>query len=164
MNVRIFSVRAMECMYTQTRPRFILSSERVCKVYFKEGLLAGCLTSQQHVCVSQGLISSENCRCCHTETEAENQIYHLTQSQCSDTGTTSRSPDPITPGAWQGTHWSANFEVTGMTRPGKIPTEEAGIELGSAALEADALTTRPPKLRDLWSDPNNVIYGVTQTK
>ena len=29
MNVRIFGVRAMECMYPQTRPRLILSSERV---------------------------------------------------------------------------------------------------------------------------------------
>ena len=29
MNVRIFGVRARECMCAQTRPRFILSSERV---------------------------------------------------------------------------------------------------------------------------------------
>ena len=29
MNVRIFCVRAMKCMYAQTRPRFILSSEGV---------------------------------------------------------------------------------------------------------------------------------------
>ena len=29
MNVGIFWVRAMKCMYAQTRPRFILSSERV---------------------------------------------------------------------------------------------------------------------------------------
>ena len=29
MNVRIFGVRAMKCMYAQTRPRFILSSEGV---------------------------------------------------------------------------------------------------------------------------------------
>ena len=34
---------------------------------------------------------------------------------------TSPSADPIMPGAWQGSHWSANFEVTGMTRPWKIP-------------------------------------------
>ena len=34
---------------------------------------------------------------------------------------TSPSTDPITPGAWQGSHWSANFEVTGMTRPRKNP-------------------------------------------
>ena len=30
MNVRIFWVRAKKCMCAQTRPRFILSSERVC--------------------------------------------------------------------------------------------------------------------------------------
>ena len=30
-----------------------------------------------------------------------------------------------------------------MTRPGKIPTGKAGTERGSAALEADALTTGP---------------------
>ena len=35
------------------------------------------------------------------------------------TGPTSASADPLTPGAWQGSHWSANFEVTGMTRPRK---------------------------------------------
>ena len=29
MNVRIFWVRAMQCMYAQTRPRFILSPEGV---------------------------------------------------------------------------------------------------------------------------------------
>ena len=29
-----------------------------------------------------------------------------------DTGPTSPSTDPIMPGAWQGSHWSANFEVT----------------------------------------------------
>ena len=36
---------------------------------------------------------------------------------------TSPSADPITPGARQGSHWSAKFEVTGMTRPGKIPSQ-----------------------------------------
>ena len=40
--------------------------------------------------------------------------------------------------AWQGSHWSTNSEVTGMTRPGRIPTEKAGGELGCAALEAYA--------------------------
>ena len=54
--------------------------------------------------------------------------FYLTKSQYIDTGPTSPSADPITPGAWQGSHWSANFEVTGMTRPGKIPTAQAGIE------------------------------------
>ena len=84
-------------------------------------LLVGCLTSQQHASVSQGRICSDNFTCCHTEMEAADQTFHLTQSQYTDTGPTSPSADPITPGAWQGSHWSANFEVTGMTRPRKNP-------------------------------------------
>ena len=72
-------------------------------------LLVGCLTSQQHASVSQGRICSDNLTCCHTEIEAADQTFHLTQSQYTDTGPTSPSADPITPGAWQGSHWSANF-------------------------------------------------------
>ena len=92
-------------------------------------LLVGCLTSQQHASVSQGRICSDNFTCCHTEMEVADQTFHLTQSQYTDTGPTSPSADPITPGAWQGSHWSANFEVTGMTRPEKIPPP-AGFEPG----------------------------------
>ena len=33
----------------------------------------------------------------------------LTQLQYTDTGPTTPSADPISPGAWQGSHWSANF-------------------------------------------------------
>ena len=68
----------------------------------------GCLTSQQHASVSQGRICSDNCTCCHTEIEVADQTFHLTQSQYTATGPTSPSADPITPGAWQGSHWSAN--------------------------------------------------------
>ena len=78
-------------------------------------LLVGCLTSQQHASVSQGRICTDNFTCCHTEMEAADPTFHLTQSQYTDTRLTSPSADPITPGAWQGSHWSANFEVTGMT-------------------------------------------------
>ena len=70
-------------------------------------LLVGCLTSQQHASVSQGRICSDNFTCCHTETEAADPTFHLTQSQYTDTGPTSPSADPITPGAWQGS--SDNF-------------------------------------------------------
>ena len=84
-------------------------------------LLVGCLTSQQQASVSQGRICSDNFTCCHTETEVADQTFYLTQSQYTDTGPTSPSADPITPGAWQCSHWSANFEVTGMTRPRKNP-------------------------------------------
>ena len=86
------------------------------------GWLLGCLTSQQQARVSQERICSDNSTCCHTEIEVADQTFFLTQSQYTDTGTTSPSADPITPGApWQGSHWSANFEVTGMTRPRKNP-------------------------------------------
>ena len=70
-------------------------------------LLIGCLTSQQQASVSQGRICTDNFTCCHTEIEAADQTFHLTQSQYTDTGPTSPSADPITPGAWQGSHWSA---------------------------------------------------------
>ena len=73
------------------------------------GWLVGCLTSQQHARVSQGRICSDNFTCCHTEIEVADPTFYLTQSQYTDTGPTSPSADPITPGAWQGSHWSANF-------------------------------------------------------
>ena len=72
-------------------------------------LLVACLTSQQHASVSQGRICSDNLTCCHTEMQVADQTFHLTQSQYTDTGPPSPSADPITPGAWQGSHWSANF-------------------------------------------------------
>ena len=72
-------------------------------------LLVGGLTSQQHASVSQGRICSDNCTCCHTEIEVADQTFYLTQSQYTDTRPTSPSADPRTPGAWQGSHWSANF-------------------------------------------------------
>ena len=84
-------------------------------------LFVGWLTSQQQASVSQGRICSDNFTCCHTEIEVADPTFYLTQSQYTDTGPTSPSADPITPGAWQGSHWSANFEVTGMTRPRKNP-------------------------------------------
>ena len=84
-------------------------------------LFVGCLTSQQHASVSQGWICSDKFTCCHTEIEVADQTFYLIQSQYTDTGPTSPSADPITPGAWQGNHKRANFEVTGMTPPRKNP-------------------------------------------
>ena len=72
-------------------------------------LLVGCLTSQQQASVSQGRICSDNFTCCHTEIEVADQKFYPTQSQYTDTGPTSPSVDPIMPGTWQGSHWSANF-------------------------------------------------------
>ena len=72
-------------------------------------LFVGCLTSQQQASVSQGRICSDNLTCCHTEIEVADPTFYLTQSQYTDTGPTSPGADPRTPGAWQGSHWSANF-------------------------------------------------------
>ena len=72
-------------------------------------LSVGCLTSRQHASVSQGRICSDSFTCCHTEIEVADPTFHLTQSQYTDTGQTSPSTDPVPPGAWQGSHWNANF-------------------------------------------------------
>ena len=63
-----------------------------------------CSTSQHHASVSQGRICSDNFTCCHTEIEVAEQTFHLTKSKYTDTGPTSLSTDPVTPGAWQGSH------------------------------------------------------------
>ena len=103
-------------------------------------LFVGCLTSQQQASVSQGWICTDNFTCCHTEIEVADPTFYLTQSQYTDTGPTSPSADPRTPGAWQGSHWSANFLVTGMTRPRKKKSwHKRDLNPGSSALEADAL-------------------------
>ena len=93
----------------------------------KEMVFVCCLTSQQHASVSQGWICSDNCTCCHTEIEVADPTFYLTQSQYTDSGPTSPTTDPITPSTWQGSHWSANFEVIGMTWPGKI-LSQVGFE------------------------------------
>ena len=94
--------------------------------------------SWQHASVYQGWICSD-CACCHNEIEVANQTFYFIQSQYTDIRLTSPTTDPIMPGAWQGSHWITKFEVTGMTQP--MP--KAGVKPNSAALKADALTTRP---------------------
>ena len=65
------------------------------------------------------------------------------------TGPTILSADPTMPGALQGSHWSANLEVTGMT-----PLHcKQDLDPGSSPLEADALTTRPMTWRKARSKP-----------
>ena len=114
-----------------------MTSFRRCHILLFVCWLVGCLTSQQQASVSQGRICSHNFTCCHTEIEVADPTFYLTQSQYTDTGPTSPSADPTTPGAWQGSHWSANFEVTGMTRPRKNHWYDSNP--GSSALEVDAL-------------------------
>ena len=49
-------------------------------------LFVGCLTSQQHACVSQGQICPDDCTYCHTEIEIADQTFYLIQLQCTDQG------------------------------------------------------------------------------
>ena len=125
--------------------QYITNKEMKARIGNAIGWFVACLTSQQHASMSQGRICSDNYTCCHTEIEVADQTFHLTQSQYTDTGPTSPSTDPITPGVWQGSHRSANFKVTGMTRPRKKSRRKRDSNPGSSALEADALTTRPTR-------------------
>ena len=84
-------------------------------------------------------------QCCHTEIKDSDQTFYLNQSQYTDTGLITPSADATSPGAWQGSHWSASVEFNGMTGPGKLLTGKAEIQPGSAVLKADALTTRPTR-------------------
>ena len=112
------------------------------------------LKSQQHASVSKRRICSDNFTCCHTEIEVADQTFHLTQSHYTDTGQTSPSTDPITPGTWKGSNWSAKFYVAGITRPWR----KQESNLGSSALEADALSTRPTR-RSTSGRPVQVIFN-----
>ena len=106
MNERIFGVRATEFIRAHLVKILIRNSlERGVGCF----VFVGCLTSQQHASVSQGWICSDNFTCCHTEEDVADQTFYLTQSQYTDTGPTSPSADPITPDAWQGSHWSTTF-------------------------------------------------------
>ena len=113
----------------------------------------GCLTSQQHASVSQGRICSDNYTCCHTEIEVADQTFYLTQSQYTDTRLTSPSADPITPGTWQGSHWSASsiFKSLVWLDLEKIPVL-AGFKPGIFRSRGGRLTTRPTR----WSQPQTV--------
>ena len=89
--------------------------------------------------------------CCHTETEVADHIFYLVQPQYTDTWPTSPTADPITPGAWQGSLWSANFKTWyGSTRK-KVPRHKQELNPGSSALKVDALITRPTSHRECWS-------------
>ena len=51
------------------------------------------------------------------------QTFYLTQLQHTDTGPTSPSADPMMPGAWQGSHWSAIFLSHWYDSTRKNPSE-----------------------------------------
>ena len=101
------------------------------------------LSSQQHASVSQGRICSSNSTGCLTEIEVADQTFYLTQAQYTNTGPTSPSADPMTPGAWQGSHWSANFLSHWYDSTREKSRRMRDLNSGSSALEPDALNTGP---------------------
>ena len=111
------------------------------------GCLLACLTSQQHASVFLGQICSGNCTCNHTEIEVADQTFQLTQSEYTDTGPTSHSTHPITPGTWQGSQWSAkSLIVLDLEKSWR----KQDLNPGSSALEADAITSRPARRSQSW--------------
>ena len=89
--------------------------------------------------VSQGRICSDNFTYCHTEIEVADPTFYLTQSQYTDTGPTSPSADPIMPGTWQDSHWSANFWSHWYDSTLKKSKCKRDLNPGSSALKAVAL-------------------------
>ena len=83
------------------------------RVYLKDGSAqAECISGTdlpQAECISRTDLPQAECTFCHTGVEVANQTFFLIQSQYTDTGPTSPSADPVTPGAWQGNHRSAIF-------------------------------------------------------
>ena len=77
-----------------------------------------CLTLRSQVYLRDGFAQTTVCAATLRE-KFQIKIFYLTQSQYTETGPTSPSVDPITPGGWQGSYWSASFSLTGMIRPGK---------------------------------------------
>ena len=70
-------------------------------------LLVGCLTSHQYASVSRNGSAQTILRAATLRQKL--QIELSIRSKYTDTDQTSPSTDTITPGAWQGSHWSANF-------------------------------------------------------
>ena len=93
-------------------------------------MLVGCLMFQQHARVSQGWICSDNCMCCHTETEAADQTLYFSQSPYTDTGPTSPSTDTIMPDAWHGCHWREFLSGLYDSTWKKFPKKKVGTQNG----------------------------------
>ena len=61
---------------------------------------------KEHASVSQERIY-------HTDTEAADQTFYLTQSQYTDTRPTIPSANPLTPDAWQSSHYPVVWLTVG---------------------------------------------------
>ena len=104
------------------------------------GGVVGCLLNVPAACeYISGTDLLRQFTCCHTEIEVADQIFHLTQSQYTDTRPTSPSTDPITPGAWQGSHWECQFLSHWYDSTLKKSQRKQDSNPGSSTVKADAL-------------------------
>ena len=92
MNVRIFWVRAMKCMYAQTRPRFILSSEGFGGMEFEP-----MLTPREKSPLPKMSPEEDRTR---DAVDSEPKHYQLSYSDPQVTGMTWTRKIPITSGFW----------------------------------------------------------------
>ena len=76
---------------------------------FQVCLLLACLTSHNRLVYLRGGSSQTIVRAATLRIDAADQTSYLTQSPYTDTGPTSPRADSLMSGAWQGSHWSANF-------------------------------------------------------
>ena len=124
------------------------------------GLFVGCLTSQQHACVSQGRICSNNFKCCHTEKEVADQTLYLTQSQYTDTGPIGPSADPKRQAPGRVVTGVPMFKSLVGLDPEKS-RRKWDSNPGSSSLEEGALSSRPTRRsrgREDWCwSPGQVI-------
>ena len=72
-------------------------------------MFVGCLLNVPAIVYLRGGSAQTIVLAAVLEIEVADPTFYLTQLQYTDTRPTSSSPEPITPGAWQGSHWSANF-------------------------------------------------------
>ena len=70
----------------------------LCSARLAEELFVGCLTSQHQASVFHGRICTDNFTCCHTEIEAADPTFYLTQSQYTDTLPTSPNAGRVVTG------------------------------------------------------------------
>ena len=127
----------MKCMCAQTRPQFILSSQRVlgkwsqkpCSLQGKNPLYQKKISSEEdRTCDAasrtaspthyQRAIPAPICSdisvCRNAEMEVPDQICNLTLSLYIDSMQTSLSTEPFRPNFWHGSHHSTSFYVTGI--------------------------------------------------
>ena len=123
-------------------------------------LSVGCLTSQQHAGVSQGRI----CSMLPTATLRQKLRINFFFIPTSVSILTPGQPVPaltLYARRLAGSDWSTNFEVTGMTRPGKSPTAKAGIEARVCRSRIGRDNHKANELVDLNPQINLTVHGCT---